>query len=179
MNVLWFCLNCHKWIFGGNFCEECGKERKNAAIKSNTTTKIANMNENNTNKREKAQVRTYTITAERQSVCMGDDCNAPHLTELKYNDNTMLSEFMKEIDDYVPSMNNAAWIVRCDIGDIAYLISDAEGKYRYILQVQDTKVKDLGIEELFCKYETDISELGIDVEEDVDMTMAENLKDIN
>lgn len=37
------------------------------------------------------------IYAERDSVCMGDDCNAPNAQYLDYETNKPLSEFMNDV----------------------------------------------------------------------------------
>lgn len=44
------------------------------------------------------------IHIERESVCMGDDCNAPNAKELEYEVDEYLSDFMETVARYVPSM---------------------------------------------------------------------------
>lgn len=44
------------------------------------------------------------IRAERDSVCMGDDCDAPNTRYLDYGPDERLSEFMDSVANYVPLM---------------------------------------------------------------------------
>ncbi|WP_155829619.1 hypothetical protein [Butyrivibrio sp. XPD2002] len=42
-----------------------------------------------------------TISATRDSVCMGDDCDAPHFESFSYGREEMLSEFLTKLYGYV------------------------------------------------------------------------------
>lgn len=93
-----------------------------------------------------------TIHAERDSVCMGDDCNAPNARELNYASNEYLSEFMDSVAKYVPSMKNVVWSVACKDRTIAYLIFDENEEYKYELAVPDMKVSELDGKKIYCRY---------------------------
>ena len=50
------------------------------------------------------------INAERDSVCMQDDCLAPHCKVLECEEDLMLSRFMYELLGYAPSAgSNTVW----------------------------------------------------------------------
>lgn len=91
--------------------------------------------------------------AERQSVCMGDDCNAPNAAELAYDKDMMLSEFMSVIMKYVPAMRNCRWIVFFDRDKVAVLTGGSDRNYTYELLVSDRKVEEFAGKKIFCKYE--------------------------
>lgn len=93
-----------------------------------------------------------TIYAKRDSVCMGDDCNAPNAGKLCYTRNELLSEFMDSVARYVPSMKNVVWSVICKDRTIAYLIFDENAEYKYELAVPDMKVSDIDVKEIYCRY---------------------------
>lgn len=60
------------------------------------------------NKRNKQM----TILAERDSVCMGDDCNAPNTQELSYTAYECLYEFLlNKVTKYVPKCTSSVWII--------------------------------------------------------------------
>lgn len=92
------------------------------------------------------------IYAERKSVCMGDDCNAPNAKELYYEDGDRLSDFMEVVAKYVPSMRNVVWSVACADEIIAYLYFDENSGYEFELQVKDIKVSELVEKKIFCTY---------------------------
>jgi len=117
---IWYCTECGTKHTKGKFCTECGTERV---------------------KKQKAE--TKVVWAERQSVCMGDDCHAPHRCPLEYEENTLLSQFMSTIAAYVPEMNNFTWEIRCDLQTLAYLIFDDKGNWTYELAVADAKLDTL------------------------------------
>lgn len=56
--------------------------------------------------------KQMTILAERDSVCMGDDCNAPNSEEIPYNSDECLYDFLvNRLAKYVPAITNSIWII--------------------------------------------------------------------
>lgn len=53
------------------------------------------------------------VIIERESVCMGDDCWAPHQKKYTLNDNATYMDLFEAIknDNYLPSMTNAVWVL--------------------------------------------------------------------
>ncbi len=100
----------------------------------------------------------YTIEAERESVCMGDDCNAPHYVHLEYDPNQLLSEWMlNTVLGYVPIMRGCVWAVfsgnRGNKKLLGYLVGDKEtDKYTVELVRDDEYMGLLNIKEIFCDY---------------------------
>lgn len=92
------------------------------------------------------------IYAERDSVCMGDDCNAPNAKYLDYATDELLSEFMDAVAGYVPSMKDVVWSVVCKDKTIAYLIFDEDAGYEYELAVSDIRVSELAEKKIYCRY---------------------------
>ena len=93
------------------------------------------------------------IHVERESVCMGDDCNAPNARDLEYETNELLSEFMDSVARYVPTMENVVWSVVASQGQaIAYLIFDEDASYKYELAIPDMKVSELAEKRIYCRY---------------------------
>lgn len=92
------------------------------------------------------------IYAERDSVCMGDDCNAPNARYLDYAANELLSEFMDSVAGYVPSMRDVVWSVVCKDKTIAYLIFDENDGYEYELAIPDMRVSELAEKKIYCRY---------------------------
>lgn len=93
------------------------------------------------------------IYAERDSVCMGDDCTAPNPGNLAYQDDMMLSEFIPVIMKYLPAMTNCRWIIYFGEDKTAVLVAGSDKKYSCELLTADRKIKELADREIFCKYE--------------------------
>lgn len=104
-----------------------------------------------------------TIVATRDSVGMGDDCGAPHETELLFYEDTMLSDFMSEISWYVPHMTKGTWVVKAgQAGGIQGLRSyrplanvtfDEQDRCHSELLVPDALISSLHISHVFCDYQ--------------------------
>lgn len=94
------------------------------------------------------------VVAMRSSVSMGDDCHAPHRTEPARQDGMRLSELMREIMDYLPSMTDVSWkVVVRGGGTLARIVSDADGRRRCELAVPDGPMSRLNLREVFCRHE--------------------------
>lgn len=94
----------------------------------------------------------YTIHIERESVCMGDDCNAPNPAELPYSADEMLSEWLNTVAEYVPTIYNTVWTVQDGRNILGYLIFDEKGRHTCETAVSDIPVTKLKSKHLFCRY---------------------------
>lgn len=93
----------------------------------------------------------YTVHAERESVCMGDDCNAPNAAELPYKPDELLSEWLDNIvSKYVPAMRNTIWTVQDGAKILGYLIFDENREHTCEIAVSDKPVSELQIKSLYC-----------------------------
>ncbi len=92
------------------------------------------------------------IRAERDSVCMGDDCDAPNTRYLDYGPDERLSEFMDSVANYVPLMREAVWSVTWEGRTIAYLVFDEKGDHLCELAVPDGRVSELAGKRIYCRY---------------------------
>lgn len=97
------------------------------------------------------------IEFDRESVCMGDDCDS-HVVTKQIDDSLLISELLEELVRYVPSMTNAVWAVysvgSCFDGVTGYITSAGQ-KTGIRLNVEDRPIKDLfGGKEahIFCRY---------------------------
>lgn len=102
---------------------------------------------------------SHSVKITRSSVSMGDDCMAPHESELNYDDKMRLSDLLDEVADYVPQMRNVIWTVRNDIDeldeitDIAQLIFDEDTNYTKKLLAPNERIINMNLGELFCIHE--------------------------
>lgn len=94
----------------------------------------------------------HTILAERESVCMGDDCTAPNASVLAFKPDMFISEWLNTVADYVPTMHNVVWSVHSHRKVLGYLIFDTSGDFSIELAVPDQPMSELGISAVFCRY---------------------------
>ncbi len=94
----------------------------------------------------------HKIKATRDSVCMGDDCNAPNARELDYKPDQRFSEWLSVVADYVPTMHNVVWSVHCKSKLLAHLVFNDKGNFTVELVVPDQKTSVLAIHEIYCRY---------------------------
>lgn len=94
----------------------------------------------------------YFFHAERASVCMADDCDAPNAAELAYDPSMLLSDFMAVIMKYVPDMSNCKWVILFDKEEVAVLTGHSDRKYSYELLIPDCKMEELAGRSIFCRY---------------------------
>lgn len=97
------------------------------------------------------------IEFDRESVCMGDDCDS-HVVTKQIDDSLLISDLLEELVGYVPSMTNAVWVVysvgSCFDGVMGYIVSTGQ-KTEISLNVEDILIKNLfdGKEaHIFCRY---------------------------
>ena len=96
-----------------------------------------------------------TIHLERESVCMGDDVNAPNAKDLRFDPDMLLSEFLHLIAESIPvcfDNQHTVWCVVNGKRPVALLETDTEGHYTDELLIEDLLVKDLGSKEIYCRY---------------------------
>ena len=66
----------------------------------------------------------YLVKVERDSVCMGDDCNAPHSYSFKVSSKSTLSEVFEHLErkQYLASVNgkNHSWEAIIEDSSIAF-----------------------------------------------------------
>lgn len=98
------------------------------------------------------------IDLDRESVCMGDDCTS-HKVSRNFKQTMPISDFLQELSDYVPRMNNVVWAVisLSSINKvIGYIVTDEKGKPTVEVKGSNVYVKDIfhnevGID-VFCRY---------------------------
>ncbi|MER5863734.1 hypothetical protein [Kitasatospora sp. NPDC002040] len=54
---------------------------------------------------------TVNVVLTRDSVCMGDDCNAPHQQDGAFDSATTLGDFMTRVANYPLRMRGARWVM--------------------------------------------------------------------
>jgi Ran GTPase-activating protein (RanGAP) involved in mRNA processing and transport len=99
------------------------------------------------------------IKINRNSVCMGDDC-VSHEAEKEYPDNIFVSDFLKSLSSYLPSMKNVVWLITSNnaLGNIiGYFLTDNLGNADIELNIDNTTLKDafadnLSNAEIHCSY---------------------------
>lgn len=97
------------------------------------------------------------IILQRESVCMGDDCNAPNEKIIQFDDNTTASEFLGYCaENYVPKMHNSVWVIS-DIdfrkkSVIGYAVTDSEGSISIFSSNEGKSISDVISGEIFCQY---------------------------
>ena len=100
----------------------------------------------------------YSITVERDSVCMGDDVNAPNTTFVSTNDEMHLSTLLWLIAEKMPYVNDKQTIVW------SVHNSDKKGMALGMFEIDDMKpsgvtlfvpdktMKELRIDKVYCRY---------------------------
>lgn len=102
-------------------------------------------------KAKKVPASTISIQVNRDSVCMGDDCNS-HEVDMVLPENMLLSELLQRLASYVPSMKNVIWAVRSDAGMCGYIITDSHAIASFELCSVDMPVKEINISRIMCRY---------------------------
>ena len=105
-----------------------------------------------------------TISATRDSVCMGDDCDAPHCESFSYTRDEMLSEFLTKLYRYVACVGGRTirWTVYINgssydmnsknVVKAAQIYISSDGSRRSELLIPDQKMESFKAEKLYCKY---------------------------
>ena len=98
------------------------------------------------------------ITVERESVCMGDDLNAPNTTTVSINDEMHLSTVLWLIEDKMPLVNDKhtiVWSVHTDDRNgtpLGMFEIDDMKPNSLTLFVLDQTMKEMSIKKVFCRY---------------------------
>lgn len=91
------------------------------------------------------------ILVNRDSVCMGDDCEN-HQIKMLIDENTKLSDFLFALSDYVPHMKNVIWAINSNNGILGYIITDDSCNASFDLCEKDRTIKEFGIQKIMCIY---------------------------
>lgn len=94
---------------------------------------------------------SVSILLDRDSVCMGDDCNS-HQKEITIDGNIFLSDFLKMVSKYVPSMKNVVWAVVSSLDVIGYIITDEQRIASVEVCGDDQSIVNCNISKVFCRY---------------------------
>lgn len=124
---VWYCTECGRKYTHGKYCTYCGTLRYD--LRKNVVVEVT-----------------------RDSVCMGDDCMAPHLEEFPFKYDAMLSDLMVTLKAYVPAMKMVTWEIFCGEDCVGRLISDKSARYNSELNIPDIKISELPEKEIFCRY---------------------------
>lgn len=92
------------------------------------------------------------IVMTRDSVCMGDDCMAPHEEEILFETSDTLYELLNRTASYVPAMRYYEWSVMCDTEVLGRLVSGSGTKYQIILDQPNRNLSALPEYEIFCRH---------------------------
>ncbi len=98
------------------------------------------------------------VTMERDSVCMGDDVNAPNTTILQISGDINISQFLKQLADALPSVADPepiVWSVHLgqERGTAIGLIETVyQVRSRVTVFGSDLKMQESGIGKVYCRY---------------------------
>lgn len=95
------------------------------------------------------QVRQLILN--RDSVCMGDDCNS-HVEMRGFDEEMKLSVLLQKIaDHYLPFMKKVIWAVRIEDKVCGYIVTDEETSSVELAE-NDMTVKELEADKIYCVY---------------------------
>lgn len=98
------------------------------------------------------------VTVERDSVCMGDDVNAPNTMTLQFNGELSVSQFLKQLADALPTVADPepiVWSVHLgqSKGNAIGLIETVyQVRSRVTVFGSDRKLQESGIGKVYCRY---------------------------
>lgn len=94
------------------------------------------------------------VKVTRGSVCMGDDCFAPHEEQLSYLKDTKLSDWMHSaLTAYLPKVvGYHIWAVYGNATLLGYVAYDNMERYTIHLVVEDQTMSSMLISEVHCSY---------------------------
>lgn len=98
----------------------------------------------------------YVIHAERDSICAGDDCNAPNAEDIMLDRGARVSELLEKTVKYVHNVYDSVWLVMKDNYKSnkipGFVVFDENGSHYCELAVPDGNVEMLGIKKIFCRH---------------------------
>lgn len=106
----------------------------------------------NRNKKNSGTSKTKKLKVDRDSVCMGDDCNTPHEVTLLVPDDIPLIIVFERISEYLPKMSNVVWAIDSGRKIVGYISTDYQGTSRYEICEQNSYIGKTEIEMLHCSY---------------------------
>ena len=92
------------------------------------------------------------IRATRDSVCMGDDCNAPHETFPEYVPEQGIMSLLNAAAEYLPKMSDIVWTVSCQETVLGFLTSGEDRSYTAEPYCTDEFFRTLNIREIRCRH---------------------------
>ncbi len=98
------------------------------------------------------------VTVERDSVCMGDDVNAPNTMTLQVNGELSISQFLKQLADALPTVADPEPIVwSVHLGQsggraIGLIETVYQVRSRVTVFGSDRKLQESGIGKVYCRY---------------------------
>lgn len=96
-------------------------------------------------------MKTKTIKIDRDSICMGDDCES-HEELLTINEEMTMISLFEYLAEYVPTMYNVIWAIRFDNEICGYIINDEKGHSTFEIDYKDQKVIHMKFSEIMCKH---------------------------
>ena len=92
------------------------------------------------------------ISVDRESVCMGDDCNAPNEKVLDLSEEDKLTDVFRKVAEYLPQMSDVIWAVDSGRKVLGYIIMDKDRTIHYEICQPDGIFSDMKINALHCSY---------------------------
>lgn len=103
-------------------------------------------------KKSKKAAQANIIKVTRESVCMGDDCMAPHEEKIKVLEKDHLFDVFEKVKAYLPQMQDVIWSIDCGTYVLGYVIVEEDANYKFELCEKNQVFSLLDIEHLHCSY---------------------------
>ena len=97
-------------------------------------------------------LRSNQISVDRESVCMGDDVNAPNEKILDLDEGDVLSDVLGKVAEYLPQMSDVIWAVDSGRKVLGYIIMDKNQEIHYELCQPDMIFSEMKVSALHCSY---------------------------
>ncbi|MCQ2485896.1 MAG: zinc ribbon domain-containing protein [Clostridia bacterium] len=91
------------------------------------------------------------IRITRDSVSMGDDCMAPHESEMLFGAADTWVDLLNAAANYLPPMHDCKWEVMCDAEVLGTLTSGSGAAYQVEVKHTDALISDLPERDIFCR----------------------------
>lgn len=96
-------------------------------------------------------MKSKLITINRDSICMGDDCES-HKKDLIVDEEMTMISLFEYLTEYVPTMYNVIWAIRLDNKICGYIINDENGHSTFEIDNKDQRVIHRDFNDIMCKY---------------------------